>query len=357
MFATLRQTIETHQAVTENMTMTRQVLANQQEQSAIIKESAMVGQQTLEVSQQNSREMQKMSGMMFRLVSMSENSQEQGKGEKGRKLKDAGARRSAALVQVKEAMQTVAIPATAMAYADIKQTFVQGTFKWLRENEEYNTFAVGENEPFLWVTSDRGLGKSSLAYFAINELKERRHICQTNVAYFFFKEEHKELRSTVDLLKTVAAQLAEVDHKYRDEVAKELKKNAEKLKEDDGSLLWEKLFASRFPHESSTRLFLVIDGLDEANAADRETFLNLLAQVKKDNLQIRVLITSRPGTGDVEVLQPATLPITIEHLRKDLRQIIKARIKSQSRLRRLRLPVKKRIIIKLLQKADSEFNH
>ncbi|KAF9639816.1 putative glyoxalase bleomycin resistance protein dioxygenase protein [Lasiodiplodia theobromae] len=353
MFATLRQTIETHQAVTENVTMTRQVLANQQEQSVILKESAMVGQQTLEVSQQNSREMQKMSGMIFRLASMSENSQEQGKGEKGRKLKDAGARRSAALVQVKEAMQTVAIPATAMAYADIKQTFVQGSFKWLRENEEYNTFAVGENEPFLWVTSDRGLGKSSLAYFAINELKERRHICQTNVAYFFFKEEHKEMRSTVDLLKTVAAQLAEADHKYRDEVAKELKKNAEKLKEGDGSLLWEKLFASRFPHESSTRLFLVIDGLDEANAADREKFLNLLAQVKKDNLQIRALITSRPGTEGVEVLQPATLPITIEHLRKDLRQIIKARIKSQSRLRRLRLPVKKRIVIKLLQKADS----
>ncbi|KAK0661719.1 hypothetical protein DIS24_g2303 [Lasiodiplodia hormozganensis] len=353
MFATLRQTIETHQAVTENITMTRQVLANQQEQSVILKESAMVGQQTLEVSQQNSREMQKMSGMIFRLASMSENSQEQGKGEKGRKLKDAGARRSAALVQVKEAMQTVAIPATAMAYADIKQTFVQGTFKWLRENEEYNTFAVGENEPFLWVTSDRGLGKSSLAYFAINELKERRHICQTNVAYFFFKEEHKEMRSTVDLLKTVAAQLAEADHKYRDEVAKELKKNAEKLKEGDGSLLWEKLFASRFPHESSTRLFLVIDGLDEASAADREKFLNLLAQVKKDNLQIRALITSRPGTEGVEVLQPATLPITIEHLRKDLRQIVKARIKSQSRLRRLRLPVKKRIVIKLLQKADS----
>ncbi|KKY22544.1 putative conserved hypothetical protein [Diplodia seriata] len=234
MFATLRQTIETHQSVTETVTMTRQVVSIQQEQTGILKENAMVGQQTLEIGQQNSREMQKVSGMISRYFSMSEDGQEQGKGEKGRKSKDAGARRSAALAQVKDALQTVAIPATTMAYAEIKQTFVEGTFKWLRENEAYATFAAGENEPFLWVTSDRGLGKSSLAYFAVNELKERRHFCQTNVAYFFFKEEHKELRSTVDLLKTVASQLAEADHKYREEVAKEIKKGASSL--GDGAL-------------------------------------------------------------------------------------------------------------------------
>ncbi|KAL1647975.1 hypothetical protein SLS58_002299 [Diplodia intermedia] len=353
MFATLRQTIETHQSVTETVSMTRQVLSIQQEQTGILKENAMVGQQTLEIGQQNSREMQKVSGMISRYFSMSEDGQEQGKGEKVRKSKDAGARRSAALAQVKDALQTVAIPATTMAYAEIKQTFVEGTFKWLRENEAYATFAAGENEPFLWVTGDRGLGKSSLAYFAVNELKERRHFCQTNVAYFFFKEEHKELRSTVDLLKTAASQLAEADHKYREEVAKEIKKGASSLGDGELSALWDQLFASRFSHESSARLFLVIDGFDEANTADREKLLGLLAQVKKDNLQIRVLITSRPGMEGVESLQPASLPMTIEHLRKDLRHIIKARIKSLSRLRRLRLPVKKRIIVKLLQKGDS----
>ncbi|OJD28871.1 glyoxalase bleomycin resistance protein dioxygenase protein [Diplodia corticola] len=353
MFATLRQTIETHQSVTETATLTRQVLSIQQEQTGILKENAMVGQQTLEISQQNSREMQKVSGIISRYFTMSDNSQEQGKGEKLRKPKDAGARRSAALAQVKEALQTVAFTATTMAYADIKQAFVEGTFKWLRENETYNAFAAGENEPFLWVTGDRGLGKSSLAYFAVNELRERRHFCQTNVAYFFFKEEHKELRSTVDLLKTVAAQLAETDHKYREEVAKEIKKSAENLGDGEASLLWDQLFASKFPHESPTRLFLVIDGFDEAGAADREKLLSLLAQVKKDNLQIRVMITSRPKTEGVESLQPASLPIAIDHLRRDLRLIIKARIKSMSRLRRLRLPVKKRVIIKLLQNADS----
>ncbi|KAF4304116.1 glyoxalase bleomycin resistance protein dioxygenase protein [Botryosphaeria dothidea] len=369
MFATLRQTMDTSRsvasvgsAVNENLALTRQVNANLQETSAVVRETAMVGQQNFEVSQQirvtqdkSHRDMQKMFGTLTRAMTMSEKEKadhEQGKGDKSRKSKDAGARRSAALAQVKAALQTTA--STALALADIKQTFVEGTFKWLVENETYKTFVDGEVEPLLWIAGDRGLGKSNLSYFAIRDLAETpRPLYKTTVAHFFFKEEHEELRSAVNLLKSVVIQVAEADNKYREEVANEVKKNAEKWRDDDGTVLWERLFASKFPHESTSRLFLVIDGLDEADVDDRKKLLELLGQIKKDELQIRVLFTSGPSTEGVKSLTPATIPITIDRLKRDLRLIIRARIKSLSRLRKLRVPVKKRITFKLQQKADN----
>ncbi|KAL1634037.1 hypothetical protein SLS56_002629 [Neofusicoccum ribis] len=370
MFATLGQTIETHRSVTsigsavnENLTVTRQVLASQQETSAVLKEHAQLSQEHFEVTKQMSvtqdkhhNELQKGLGMLFKAYTQSDRDkagQEPGKGEKGRKSRDAGARRSAALAQVKAALQTTANPTMEYAVAEIRHSFVEGTFQWLPENEAYRKFAGGDEEPLLWVTGDRGLGKSSLACFAVDDLRQQSHLYKSTVASFFFKEEHEELRSTVNLLRSVAAQVAESDIKYREEVATEVKKIEYQLRDDDGTLLWERLFASKFPNSSETRLFLVVDGLDEADGDDRKKLLDLFKQIKKDGLQIRVLLTSGSGLEGVKEMEPASLPLTTEHLKKDVRQIIRARIKSLTRLRRLRLPVRKRIAFKLQQKADS----
>ncbi|GME59925.1 glyoxalase bleomycin resistance protein dioxygenase protein [Neofusicoccum parvum] len=370
MFATLGQTVETHRSVTsigsavnENLTVTRQVLASQQETSAVVKEHAQLNQEHFEVTKQMSvtqdkhhNELQKGLGMLFKAYTQSDRDkadQEPGKGEKGRKSRDAGARRSAALAQVKAALQTTANPTMEYAVAEIRHSFVEGTFRWLPENEAYRKFAGGDEEPLLWVTGDRGLGKSSLACFAVDDLRQQRHLYKSTVASFFFKEEHEELRSTVNLLRSVAAQVAESDIKYREEVATEVKKIEDQLRDDDGTLLWERLFASKFPNSSETRLFVVVDGLDEADGDDRKKLLDLFKQIKKDGLQIRVLLTSGPALEGVKEMEPASLPLTIEHLKKDVRQIIRARIKSLTRLRRLRLPVRKRIAFKLQQKADS----
>ncbi|GME44923.1 glyoxalase bleomycin resistance protein dioxygenase protein [Neofusicoccum parvum] len=317
MFATLGQTIETHRSVTsigsavnENLTVTRQVLASQQETSAVVKEHAQLSQEHFEVTKQMSvtqdkhhNELQKGLGMLFKAYTQSDRDkadQEPGKGEKGRKSRDAGARRSAALAQVKAALQTTANPTMEYAVAEIRHSFVEGTFRWLPENEAYRKFAGGDEEPLLWVTGDRGLGKSSLACFAVDDLRQQRHLYKSTVASFFFKEEHEELRSTVNLLRSVAAQVAESDIKYREEVATEVKKIEDQLRDDDGTLLWERLFASKFPNSSETRLFVVVDGLDEADGDDRKKLLDLFKQIKKDGLQIRVLLTSGPGVLYVE---------------------------------------------------------
>lgn len=362
-FATLGQTIETQKLVTSNGAAmnegTRQVMAKQQETSMIVKEHAMLGQEHYELTKQMGTKQEKMTGMLIRAVTQSDkdrSDQEQRKGGKGPKSKDAGAGRSAALAVVKAALQTTAGPLLTTALADMQHSFVDGTFGWITENEKYKTFAFGEEEPILCVTGERGLGKSSLAFFAIDDLDRRvqQNIYRSTVAYFFFKEEHKELRSTVNLLKSVVIQVAERDNRYREEVATEVKKIRDKIQDDDGSLLWEKLIAAKFPNKSESRLFLVIDGLDEADVEDRTKLVGFLSEIKRDGLQIRVLVTSGPDMEGLRHLEPVRLPMTIGDVRKGLRGIIKARIRTLARLRRLRRPVRRRITSKLHQNADSE---
>ena len=120
--------------------------------------------------------------------------------------------------------------------------------------------------------------------------------------------------------------------------------------------MWERFFVSKFKHKSDGHLYLILDGLDEADSAQRENLLELLKKLRTEKSNIHVLLTSSPALEKIIVpLEPNHVKVTKEKISKDMLQVIDTRLKTFSQLRKFRRQTKKKITEKLLEKADSEY--
>ena len=110
------------------------------------------------------------------------------------------------------------------------------------------------------------------------------------------------------MLGSTVIELARLDGKYRDEAAADILWGGYNFEEDDGSQIWARFFASKYPKDSEARLFLLLDGLDEAEADGRAKLIEILRQIRRDDLNIQVVLSSRPDIeSTIQVLQPATV--------------------------------------------------
>jgi hypothetical protein len=138
---------------------------------------------------------------------------------------------------------------------------------------------------------------------------------RTSVAYFFFKEEHEELRSVKNMLSSIVIQVAVADERYRNEVAADLICNGEYFDDGDGSQIWDRFFVKKFSKDSDAKLFLGIDGTDEADPDERAKLLGFLQQISKNSMNVQVVLTGRPDmNSDVEILQPLKIEATKQKL-------------------------------------------
>jgi DNA replication protein DnaC len=280
MFATLATVIETKSEVKDLTVMTMQ--------------SLKVGTQTLSVSMETNVMMKSTSStardtfvMVKKLKEMMKKDEARKETEKvggaKNKAKDSGAKKNAALNEIKRAFVSAAEPAIQLR--DIQTSFVLGTFSWIAEEQSFKDFMDDDSStPFLWIHGPPGIGKSCLAYSIIKKLWDATANDQkSSVSYFFFNEEIEPLRSVKAMLSTAIIQTAIANGKYRDEAAAELNRWAWS---DDLHQLWDRYFAAMYPKDSDRKLFMVLDGLDEADDDERATIFEILTQIRKDELNM-----------------------------------------------------------------------
>ncbi|KAF2230805.1 hypothetical protein EV356DRAFT_519320 [Viridothelium virens] len=229
---------------------------------------------------------------------------------------------------------------------EIAESFVEGTNKWIFEDDTYKSWTDGEI-PAIWLAGGAGTGKSFLAHLIASNL-EHRHEEHVSVASFFFREDQDALRSLRNALRCAVLQIADSNPTYLEVVAAEIaKENAD----DDP---WSQFFASRFPSDSQAHLYFILDGVDEARPADQEAIVTLIRQLPSANLNIRVLFTGRPS---LEALFAEDLPRVIrlskERISADMQLLVAARTRSLPRLRKFHRQTKRRIAQKLGERADS----
>jgi hypothetical protein len=362
MFATLATTIDIKSDVKDLSVIAKQNLKVGIETLSISKESLSINIDTntlvkdaVAASKESADEV-KAFIKMYNQKKREDDAQKDGGKRGSNKSNDSGAKRSITLNQVKTSFANLADPV--VQFRDIESLFVKGTFSWIEHEDSYKSFLDGSS--YLWIYSHRGLGKSCLAYSIIHRLAESYgNQPRTSVAYFFFKEEHEELRSVKNMLSSIVIQVAVADERYRNEVAADLvRRNVENFDDDDGSQIWERYFVNKYSKDSDAKLFLVIDGLDEADPEGRAKLLGFLQQISKDAMNIQVILTGRPDmNSNIEILQPLKIEVTKQKLSEragDLWRIIIARCKTLSKLRRLQPFVRKKIAVKLRQRADSK---
>lgn len=237
-------------------------------------------------------------------------------------------------------------------YREIENFFVIGTCKWILTHDLYLAWQDGKF-PFLWISGEAGIGKSFAAYAVLDAMK--KHLENSPApkifAYYFFRDERVETRSVTNALHCIIRQVAAADSKYCERVATQLAHLSAYDQEQSLPELWDRYLASKFGGKSETELYLVLDGLDEADASERSQLFEVFEEIRTRRLKIHVILTGRPDTGDITSLKPEVVEMTTEHIFNDIRPLVDQRCKT----RRITYRTKRKMEVKLAEKADGKF--
>ncbi|CAN9232776.1 unnamed protein product [Alternaria alternata] len=152
---------------------------------------------------------------------------------------------------------------------------------------------------------------------------------------------------------SAALQIAESNSKYAEQVAAMIREDSSESTELS---TWKRFFLSMFPgdNRSGSRLFLVLDGLDEAHVQEGGVLTQFLTDLKHQGANVSVLATSRPeDKPTLQLLQPSMIDITKQEMKSDIKMLVKSRLQTLPRVRKFSPHVKKAIARKIVKQADS----
>ncbi|CAN9275607.1 unnamed protein product [Alternaria alternata] len=224
---------------------------------------------------------------------------------------------------------------------DMRDNKVGQTAAWLARHPNFETWIDG-GHPLLWLRA-----------YSVIEMLRLRHNEHTSLAYFYFKEEHPYQQSMQNAFASAALQIAESNSKYAEQVAAMIREDSSESTELS---TWKRFFLSMFPgdNRSGSRLFLVLDGLDEAHVQEGGVLTQFLTDLKHQGANVSVLATSRPeDKPTLQLLQPSMIDITKQEMKSDIKMLVKSRLQTLPRVRKFSPHVKKAIARKIVKQADS----
>lgn len=143
----------------------------------------------------------------------------------------------------------------------------------------------------LWCYGRAGSGKSVTASHIINSLKDDGRKC----AYYYFRSGDQVKNNLTLFLLSIAFQLALIYPHFRRKLCRIADDGFDRNKAGY-KLLWKKLFISSFlKTEMDEPIFIVVDGLDELDAAlAKELISKLFVELADSRQPLRLLMVSRP---------------------------------------------------------------
>ncbi|KAI0467756.1 hypothetical protein F4859DRAFT_492567 [Xylaria cf. heliscus] len=174
-------------------------------------------------------------------------------------------------------------------YNFFRDRWIPGTCKWILGHKEFTGWVQDQHcKPHvLWIHGNAASGKSILSSFIIDHLVQRGLMCH----YFFIRFLNQKKRTTSMVLRSLACQLANSMPAYAKSLG-HLEVAVTDLKNADYRRIWQWLFKQAlFQLEIGSPIFLVIDGVDEADGPS--SIIRLLSELSLTKIPFRILIVSR----------------------------------------------------------------
>ncbi|KAL2751840.1 hypothetical protein ACRALDRAFT_2030508 [Sodiomyces alcalophilus JCM 7366] len=190
-------------------------------------------------------------------------------------------------------------------YEALDRNRTPGTCDWVLRDPAFAAWAAGSCR-FLWICGTMGSGKSYLTARLIRwglarlEDPDENHM----LGYVFFRHTDPETRSFVQALRDIAYQLSEVDVFYGKQLLRALS-TTDDIKTVASAfrrLLVEPCVADKWKRH----IYIILDGLDEADPTELAEFLSLLDTLHKqspDGTRVQVALIGRNAISDI-VLPP-----------------------------------------------------
>ncbi|KAF2793172.1 hypothetical protein K505DRAFT_375515 [Melanomma pulvis-pyrius CBS 109.77] len=165
---------------------------------------------------------------------------------------------------------------------------LEGSCRWLLGKDSFMEWRDNKlsDTKVYWIRGAPGTGKSVLAGFVIDHLRELNLDC----SFYFFSHGDKNISSIASFLRMMVWQMADLDPEILQMVLK-VGKEDDQLGVSDHRILWRKLFLNGILKvQTETQHYWVIDALDEC--ADAMDLLSYLLKIL-ETTSIRILLTSR----------------------------------------------------------------
>jgi len=210
-----------------------------------------------------------------------------------------------------------------------REARMSGSCQWLLTKSSYLRWRQGdsENDRTLWIKGKPAAGKSVLAGYIVDHIRETIPGCST----FFFKHGDESKSSLGRCLRSLAFQMASSNTEALDSI---LKIQAEGIRLDhvDARTLWRILFLSGIFQAPMARHYWVIDALDECSNPSYllETIIPRIGQ----SVPLRILITSRSttdleqGFSNIPSNLMQSLHMSIADTQQDIRLLIAERVQA-----------------------------
>jgi hypothetical protein len=232
------------------------------------------------------------------------------------------------------------------------------TGMWIQNDSMFAAWENGQGS-LLWIFGRPGVGKTVLAAATVEALKNKysRHADNGPVrptGYMYFKESQPKLQNLSDMLLAVALQIAKQDQRFYKHLMETVRTYPDVLgKAASAESLWDRLFLSYDPlmedhEEAGGLLYIIIDGLDEANDEAKRSLLTCLgrllaSQPNHERMTIQVAVFARPEIRDLLDKTDAAfqgnekiIDITEDQTKHDIRVYVRHQTKHIAAVRMIR---------------------
>ncbi|KAJ7742073.1 hypothetical protein B0H16DRAFT_1728330 [Mycena metata] len=237
-----------------------------------------------------------------------------------------------------------------LRHAAITEMREKGTGEWLLKHPLFEKWESGLGNT-LWCHGIPGAGKTVLASMVVNYLSTQSQGNNTGVACIYLSHKEVDDQTPSRLLAGLWRQLV---------LDQDIGFIAEKLyKQHRGKgtapSLEEVVNVLNSSLERFSRVFIIVDAMDECPEFQREILLQQLAAMAKN---VNLMITSRPNISTDSSAFPNLETLDIQAVQGDIQTFIHAQIKSSphlSRHTRKKPALREEILTKVIDTADGMF--
>ncbi|KAF4454836.1 NACHT domain protein [Fusarium austroafricanum] len=163
-----------------------------------------------------------------------------------------------------------------------------GTSEWLAKTPEFIGWKNGHDSGLFWLTGKIGAGKTILTTAIIDQLLIDKKTPNDPVTFFFCRFDDKASLSVEALLRCILRQMlsvSDLDDDFQGPIA------SIDDSVDKESFLLNELLMSRV--KQFKEVFIVVDGVDECEPADRQRIISTLHSLIKSGSCVKVFLASR----------------------------------------------------------------
>lgn len=216
-----------------------------------------------------------------------------------------------------------------------KDKLVPDSFSWILGNETFRSWRYGDTTHLLWIKGGPGKGKTMMMAGLVDVLSEPRNSEDiVALSYFFCQNSETELRTATSIVKGLIYTLVFRQKRLVHHLQKKYRSGRENPFKGSRALitLWNVL-EDMLKDFRGSRVYLLVDGLDECDDPEFDDFLHLLSSCNATTQgKVKWLVTSRPHPRIEEIIGPdremsrISLEIEAKHVSRGVETFINEKV-------------------------------